>query len=309
MRDEIRQAFSSLHASEHTLEEVFRMIDTRKNTSATNYRRIQRIILAAAISIAALALTAFTVDYVANHREIFFFDTIQELMTKQSETNQENYALYYGVPATMEENKDLETPVEYVDRVMTRGLLDNETVLLEEEDPNAENGWQRRRVAQCQNDLYGDVVTEYLASSSYANKIFVEGLLDWDLRSLSETMTPEEGGQVLVLCRSAADQKLLWVKSHCGYTTESGKRFSVSYAYDVTADYGQEPEYILSSAYDQSEVFVTEDGMESLIMAYDGQVWANTVYGHKYVDIYTTGCTVEEIKRILNNLQLSSVLS
>lgn len=308
MREEIRKAFSPVHASDDTLEEVLKMIDAKKDADVAGRRRVGRIVLVAVILTVMLTLTAFAADYVFNHREVFFFDSVEALMKKQSEEIPEENALYYGIPGTAEENKDVETPVEYVDRVIERGLLADETVIFQGEDPDAGNGWERRRVAQCENKLYGNVVTEYLASSDYADGIYVDGILNWNLNSLTKTMTPDEGGQVLAMSRNAESKELVWVKAHLGYTTEEGKRFSISYAYDITANYGQDPEYILSSAYDVSEIFVTDDGVESLIMAYDGQMWVNAAYEHKYVDIYTTGCTVEEIKMILNDLELSSVL-
>ncbi len=302
MREEIRKAFSPVHASDDTLEEVLKMIDAKKD-AAVGRRRIGRIVLVAALLTVMLTFTAFAADYAVNHREVFFFDTIEALMKKQSEEIPEEYALSCGVPGSAEENADLETPAEYVDRVMEDGLFDQETVISYEEDPDAAQGWERRRVAECQSSYYGDLIVESLASSVYADRVFVEGLIDWDITSLSPKLTPDEGGQVLTLFRSAADGSLIRAQAHMGYTTDDGKRFSLTYEYNVKADYGEEPEYILNSAYDQSEVFVTKDGAECLILGYDGQVWANAAYGHKRVDIYTTGCTAEEVKTILEDLE------
>lgn len=120
-------------------------------------------------------------------------------------------------------------------------------------------------------------------------------------------MTPDENGQILVLCESQKDQELLWAKAHLGYTTSQGKRFSLSYSYDVTWDYGH-PEYILNDAYDSSEIFVTDDHIQTLLLSYDGQVWVKAANGHRSVDIYTTGCSVEEMKQLLNRLSLLAAL-
>ena len=68
------------------------------------------------------------------------------------------------------------------------------------------------------------------------------------------------------------------------------------------------PDYILSDAYDSSEVFVTDDQTETLILSCQGQVWVKAAGGHRSVDIYTTGLTVEEMKDLLNQLSLSSAL-
>lgn len=309
MKNQIRRAFSPLHASEHTLEEVLRMIDTPKKNNAIQCQSSKRVAFIIAAMVIMLALMACVADQVINHREIFFFDTLKELMQKQSEEMSEEAAQYYGVPGTAEENKDVETPAQYVDRAMQDGLLGEETVISYEEKKDPTDGWERRRVAKCRNDLYGAVATEYLAGKSYADRITVDGLIDWDLTCLPDTLTPEPGGQMLLLCRNAENEDLIWTQAHLGYTTDSGKRFSLTYEYNTVWNYGEMPEYILNSAYDQSEIFVTKDGAQALLLSYDGQVWANAVNGHKAVYLYTTGYTVEEMKTILNNLNLSPVLA
>lgn len=81
MRDEFKKAFSSLHASDQTVEEVLSMIEKnqKKERSAKSAKMMRTTIIAAALVAAMLACTAFTADYIINRREIFFFDTIEAL--------------------------------------------------------------------------------------------------------------------------------------------------------------------------------------------------------------------------------------
>lgn len=297
MNNPIYHAFRPIHASDGTLEEVFQRIESKRHRFCFSVR----ILLAAVLAFILLTLSVFAADYVLNHRQVFFFDTLEALAAKQSQENPGN-AIGYAIPCDAEEAKDLETSVQYVARAMENGLLGDEQVVDQGETPDG-----RWVIRKCQNDLYGDVITEYRTSPTYANALSIDGLLQWDLSALANTMKPDENGQILVLCKSQEEHDLLWSKAHLGYTTDEGKRFSLSYTYDITWDYGR-PEYILSDAYDSSEVFVTDDSVQVLLLSYDGQVWANAANGHRSVDIYTTGRTVSEIKSLLNQLSLSTVL-
>ncbi len=308
MREEIRRAFSPLHASQSTLEEVLKMAETKKEPQNITPKKIVRTVLIAAVLTAALlTLTAFTVDYVLNHREIFFFDSLEALTQQQSEDHPDA-AASYAVPGTAEESKDVETPSEYVSRAMEQGLLENETLLSQKEGDYSRDGWERQVIRSSEDSFYGNVVTEYRTAGDYAQKMVVEDLLDWDLTFLAEKMTPMDGGQIAVLCRSEKDGQLLWVKTHLGYIPREGSRFSLSYEYNTFFDSGEDPEYILNSSYDWSEVFVTQDNVEVLIQEYDGQIWCSAVNRYKTVSIYATGCTFEEMKDILNQLDLRTVL-
>ena len=304
MKDEIRRAFAPLHARQQAPQEVLSSLNGRPAPPA--WRRVTAILIAAA---AALTATACAAGYVLGHRDIYFFDTQEELAAKQS-ANHPGCAVSMAIPGSAEENFDLETPAQYVARAMEDGLLENETVISREENDGTLGDWEHRVIRECHSELYGDVITEYRTSASYAMG-FVSGLeANWDLSFLTQEMTPDKGSQILILCRNRTDGTLKWEKAHLGYTTASGGRFSLSYSYDPSfVDYGQLPEYILSDAYDENEIFVTTDGVEVLVQAYDGQVWAIAAHGYKSVSLYASSCTIPEMEAILNQLSLACILS
>ena len=303
MNNPIRGAFDPIHASDDTVKEVLQMI--QKNQSKRPYP-FGRALLAAAAAFVLLALTAFAADYVLNQREIFFFDTLEALTAHQAQENPQA-AVSCPVPATARENEDLETPAQYVARAMGRGLLDKEETVEEGSAPAA-GGEERWVIRECDDPRYGPVVTDYRSSPAYAWDLPVEGLVRWDLTPLEASLTPDEDGQILVLCRSREDQSLLWAKAHLGYTLPGGGRFALSYTYDTTWDYGEQPDYILNDAYDTSEVFVTGDQVQVLLLSYDGQVWAKAANGHRSVDLYATGTTPAQVKELLGRLSLAQVL-
>ena len=311
MRNEIRQAFSPLHASERTVEEVFNMIEKKKAEQPNvKTKRMRTIVIAAALVAAMMACTAFTADYIINRREIFFFDTIEALTQKQEEDllDDPDAAIGYEVPNSAEENADMETSAEYVARAMENGFYgDNEKVISRETGGEGDD-WEQRMISECDDSYYGEIVTEYRTSSGYAEHVTVDGLLDWDLSFLSEKMTPDEGGQLLSVCRHQKEDDFSIVHLHLGYTTSDGGCFVLNYEYNTEWEYGEDPEYILSSAYDRNEVYATGDNVQVLVQEYDGQVWARAVNGHKSVSIFTNGCTYEEVEEILEQMNLSSVI-
>lgn len=307
MKQEIQGAFAPLHASGRTLEEVCSMIDSGKAVRFSRARRIRRTALAAAAAAAFLTVSAFAADYVINHREIFFFDSLAAL-TQRYERDNPGMAVACGVPCTAGESEDMETSAEYVARVMEHGLI--EEPQLTYETGGAEDSWERRTLGRApNNDLYGDVLTEYRSAAVYARSAPLEGQPDWKLACLADTMTPVEDGQITASGRRASDGELLWNKVHLGYTTANGKRFLLNYTYDVTFDYGSRPEYILSDAYERAEVVVTTDGVEALVTEYDGQVWVQAVHENKSVSVYTDGCSFDEVTALLNELNLAEVLA
>lgn len=309
MKKQIRQAFAPIHASEQTLQEVFAMIDSGRKRAFARSGKAGRVALVAATLTMLLAVTAFATDYILNHREIFFFDTLEALAAaKQSEVAQDQ-AISYASPGSREENEDTETPSGYVSRMWTEGQFDDEVVLSREIQKDSQELWERRKVTRAQSDVYGDILTEYLIGTAYARRLVVDGLLDWDLSFLEERMTPEQDGQILSVSRDAETGELAVVTGLLGYRTEEGERFQVEYSYNPSFPRGQIPEYILDSAYDQSEIFVTEDSVEVLLQAFDGQIWATAVNGAKSVSLYTTGCTMEEMRSILNQMNLSQVIA
>ena len=312
MRDEIKKAFSSLHASDQTVEEVLSMIEKnqKKERSAKSAKMMRTTIIAAALVAAMLACTAFTADYIINRREIFFFDTIEALTQKQQEDlDDPNAAVGYQIPNSAEENSDMETSAEYVARAMESGFYGENEEVISRETGGEEDDWEQRMISECDDSYYGEIVAEYRTSSGYAEHVTVDGLLDWDLSCLTEKMTPDEGGQMLSFCRHKQEDDFSIVKLHLGYKTEDGGRFVLNYEYNTDWDYGEKTDYVLNSAYDSSELYTTVDNIQVLVQEYDGQVWANAVNGYKSFDIYTDGCTVDEIKQILDQLNLSSVLT
>ena len=102
--------------------------------------------------------------------------------------------------------------------------------------------------------------------------------------------------------------ELVWATAHLGYALPEGGRFTLTYSYDCNTDYGTQPEYVLSSAYDRSELYTTQDGCQALVQAYDGQVWASAACGGRMISIYTIGLTLEQVEEILEELKLSALL-
>lgn len=310
MRNEIRQAFSPLHASERTVEEVFNMIEKKKAEQPNvKTKRMRTVVIAAALVAAMMACTAFTADYIINRREIFFFDTIEALAQKQQQDlDDPNAVVGYEVPNSAEENADMETSAEYVARAMENGFYGDNEKVISRETGGERDDWEERMISESSDSYYGEITVEYRTSPDYAKHVTVDGLLDWDLSFLSEKMTPDEGGQLLSFCRHKQEDDFSDIKLHLGYTTADGGRFVLNYEYNTDWDYGEEPEYILSSAYDQNEIYTTSDNVQVLVQEYDGQVWARAVNNHKSVSIFTNGCTFEEVEEILEQMDLSSVI-
>ena len=267
-RNEIRQAFSPLHASERTVEEVFNMIEKKKAEQPNvKTKRMRTVVIAAALVAAMMACTAFTADYIINRREIFFFDTIEALTQKQEEDllDDPDAAIGYEVPNSAEENADMETSAEYVARAMENGFYgDNEKVISRETGGEGDD-WEERMISESSDSYYGEITVEYRTSPDYANHVTVDGLLDWDLSFLSEKMTPVEGGQLLSFCRHKQEDDFSDTKLHLGYTTADGGRFVLNYEYNTEWEYSESPEYILNSAYDRNEVYTTKDNVQVLI--------------------------------------------
>ena len=307
-REVIKKSLSVLHASEHTIEEVLNMAENKKYTNRNGQKTGKTLLIAAAM-VMALAATAFAADYVINHRNIFFFDTVEALAAAQRTDDAQVGS--YEVPASAEENADMETVAEYVARTLEFGRYGDETLLSDETDDTPETLWERRRATECLHDDYGRITNTYFAGEAYAEKLVVEGLLDWDLSAVAGSMTPDEQGQIVLISRDAKDQTLVMANALLGYTTDEGKRFQIEYKYDAEARYMKDAEYILSSEYDGCYVYSTSDQVEVLIEAYDGQIWAsavNTEAGNA-VYFYTTGCTTGEMEVLLDALNLAVVMN
>ena len=286
------------------------MIDKKKAEHPNVKTKMMRtVVLAAALVAAMMACTAFTADYIINRREIFFFDTIEALTEKQQQDlDDPNAVAGYAVPNSAEENADMETSAEYVARAMEQGVYSENEKVISRETGGEGDDWEQRMISECDDSYYGEIVTEYRTSSGYAEHVTVDGLLDWDLSFLSEKMTPDEGGQLLSVCRHQKEDDFSIVHLHLGYTTSDGGCFVLNYEYNTEWEYGEDPEYILNSAYDRSEVYTTPDNVQVLVQEYDGQVWVQAVKDYKSVSIYTTGCTYEEVEEILEQMNLSSVI-
>ena len=302
-QEQIKKALSVLHASENTLEEVLNMTNQKKTRTGP------KAALIAAALVALCATTAFAADYVINHRDIFFFDTLEALAAAQH-TDQTSQTGSYSVPGSAEENRNLETVAEGVARKLEFGYYGEESVLSDEMDAAPETMWERKRVTGCLHDDYGQITNEYLTGEAYAGNLAIEGLLDWDLSSVTEEMTPDEGGQIVLVSRETGSQRLVMANALLGYTTQEGKRFQIEYKYDVDSRYLQEKEYILSTEYDDCYVYTTRDQVEVLIEKYDGQIWASAVNAEtgNAVYFYTTGCTAKEMETILDSLHLASAM-
>lgn len=307
-REQIQKALSAIRASEELLEEVMVRIDNKERKKISKFSKSGKTILVAAAVLVLLVVTAFAADYVINRREVYFFDTVEEMAEAWRET-EENEAFSYSVPGSMKDNRDLETVAEHVAWVMCDGFYgEDETVLSEETDDFADTLWERRKVTGFRDEDLGSVTAEYLTGAAYGERIVIDGLLDWDVSSVLETMTPEEDAQIVSSVRKVLGGSIVRGDALLGYTTEEGKRFQIDYQYDKSMDFGK-AEYILSSAYDYCAVYTTNDGVEVLLQEYDGQIWADAEYCHAAVRLYTTGCTVEEIKSILDDLELQIPLS
>lgn len=304
-REMIQKALAPLRAPANTAEEVMEMIENEKNGRKPGMKKVGKSILAAAAVLVLLVVSAFAADYVINHREVYFFDTLEEMAEARRETAAENEAFSYSVPGSMKDNRDLETVAEHVDWVMNGvGYYgEEETVLSHETDGSADTLWECRKVTSFRDEDFGSVTAEYLTGAAYGERIVIDGLLDWDVSSVLETMTPEKDAQILSSVRKVVGGDIVRGDALLGYITEAGRRFQIDYQYDESIDYGK-TEYILSSAYDYCAVYTTDDGVEVLLQEYDGQIWADAEYGHTAVHLYTTGCTVEEMEDILDGLEL-----
>ena len=185
-QESIRKALSVLHASENTLEEVLNMTNQKEGKRRMGWAG--RSVLIAAALIVLCVTTAFAADYVVNHREIFFCDTVEALAAAQR-ADRSSQTGSYSVPGSAAENRDLETVAEGVARKLEIGYYGGETVLSEETDSDPETPWERKRVTACVHDDYGPVTNTYLPGGAYAETLVIEGLLNWDLSAVSETMT------------------------------------------------------------------------------------------------------------------------
>lgn len=308
MREQIKKVFYPLHASDQTVTEVLSMIE-KNNKHPKPAKMVRTIVIAAALVSAMLACTAFTADYIINRREIFFFDTIEALTQKQQEDLDDPDAVVsYSVPSSAEENADMETSAEYVARAMESGFYSENEKVISRETGSEGDDWDERMISECDDSYYGEIVTEYRTSSDYATHVTVDGLLDWDLSFLSETLTPDAGGQLLSFCRHQQQDDFSITKLHLGYTTADGGCFVLNYEYNTEWDYGEKPEYILNSVYDRNELYTTSDNVQALVQEYDGQIWVTVQNGYKSVSIFTNGCTFEEICDDLDQMQLASVI-
>jgi len=304
-RQKIERAFSVLHASPNTLEEVLNM--TENNTSPARTFRPAKMILVAASLVLILATTAFAADYIINHREIFFFDSLDAMFAAQEAHDNKNEALSYTVPGSAKENEDLETVPEHVAWSMEVGYYGDETVLSDESDDSEDTPWERRKVTRWQDGDYGSLTTEYLAGNGFAQHLVIPGHIDWDISAALAGFIPQQDGQLVVVSRKTGSEQIVMVQSLLGYTTAEGKRFQIECDHDAESRYLSEKEFILSSEYDYCAVYTTPDQVEVLIQEFDGQIWAEAVSvenGNAF-RIYTTGCTVAEIENILDRLELS----
>jgi len=305
MNRQIRHIFSSLHASDETLKEVLNLIDRNENRKKRGFRPVY-VMAAVFAAISALAMTGFTADYVLNDRKVFFFDTIAVLTEKQQQDSP-GTAAHLGVPGTLEENRELETPQEYTARVMENGIRENETVLTDETNDDPAAMWERRRVTEQEHDHYGAITSEYMTSRAFAERITIDGLADFDISCIGEMLTPTEDAQLIVTERSTETGEIVMAAACSGYHNEKGEIFVFSLSYDRD-DRFSAAQYILNDAYDSSELYQTADHTEVLISAYDGQVWASAANKGMEVSIYTTACSVTEVKELLDALQLSRVI-
>ena len=300
MNRSFQDAFAPLHAPRDLPQRVLAEAHPRRPA-----RLLRTGLLAAALA-AALTATACAADYFLNQREVFFFDTLEALVRQQAADMPENTAIGVAIPCPAEEIPEMETAAQYVARAMERGLLGEETLLSQatSSDPR-QDGWEEQVVRQCEDDYYGPMTVTYRTASFYGEQLPLSEPGPWDLHSLAQWMTPEEGAQILVEGRRPEDGQLAWVQAHLGYDLPQGGFLNLSYSFDPNTNYGTQPEYVLNSAYDQSELYTTRDGRQALVLAYDGQVWATAAYGSGMVSLYTDGCTVGQVEEILDGLKLA----
>ena len=307
MNGQIKHIFSSLHASDETLKEVLDLIDRNENQKMKRKSfRPMYVILAASIAFSMLVLTGFTADYVLNGREVFFFDTISALAEKQSE-DALGTAVHLGIPGSLEENRDLETPQEYTARVMKNGIRENETVLIQETDNDPATVWEERRVSEQDHDHYGAITSEYMVGEAFAERIVIAGLTDFDVSCIGKVLTPTENAQLIVTERSRESGKIVMAAVNLGYHNEKGEILSFNLNYDRDERFST-AQYILNDTYDSIELYQTSDHVKVLISSYDGQVWATAGNKGMDVSIYTTACSVTEMKELLDALQLSHAI-
>lgn len=304
MNEQIKKAFSSLHASDKTLKEVLDVID-RKEMRKSRIRPVYAV-LAALVALSVFTMTGFTADYFLNDREVFFFDTVAALAEKQTQDNPGN-AVHLGVPNSLEENRNLETPQKYVARVMENGLRANETVLINETDNDPATVWEERKVSEQNHEYYGMITSEYMTGKAFAERIVIDGFMDFDVSSIGQVLTPTEDAQMIITERSKVSGEIVMAWANLGFHNDEGEIFSFNLNYDRVNRFNR-PQYILSDVYDSCELYQTSDRVEVLISVYDEQVWVTASNKGMTVSIYTAACSVEEVKELLNHLQLSQVL-
>ena len=301
-RQMIQGALAPLRASPETLEEVLHMKET-KRTGATG-RRMGKGLLIAAVLTVALMVSAAGVDYAVNRREVFFFDSLEAMTDWHRQEYPDSEVMTVKEPGSLEESRELETVAEGVARVMERGSYDDETLLLDEVDDTADTLWERRVVRTIDHEDYGPIRTEYTTGAAYAEGFAVEGLLDWDISTALASLTPDEGGQLLSVSRNR-NGEIVMANALLGYGLAEGGRFVLEYDFDRDARFYQGREAVLSCAYDTCELYTTADGVEVLVEAYDGQVWAQAWLEQVRVNLYAVDYTVSEVEAILEALELS----
>lgn len=297
----IQKALSPLCASPQILEEVLNMNETKRSGAG---RRMGRTILIAAVLTVALMISAAGVDYVVNRREVFFFDSLEAMTDWHRQEYPDSEVMTVKQPGTLEESWELESAAEGIRRAMEQGSYDDEILLLDEVDDTADTLWERRVVRALDHEDYGPIRTEYATGAAYAEGFAVEGLLDWDISAALASLAPDEGGQMLMVSRNG-NGEIVMANALLGYGLAEGRRFVLEYDFDRDARFYQGREAVLSSSYDTCEFYTTQDGVEVLLEAYDGQVWAQAWLEQVRVNLYAVDYTVDEVKTILENLTLS----
>lgn len=276
--------------------------------NAKSRRRPLRFALTALAAAMALTMTAFAADFVINERKVFILDTIESYVAAYQQAHPHDDGIATEAPGSLSENQELlsSTAAEDIALYLEFGYPGEETVI-SDEIGSSEDEWDRKKVTEFDHPFYDcHVVSEYTTGAFLASRISIPELVDWDISCLTEDHTPHEDAQLLIVTRDASSGEIVEARYVSSYEPDDGGNFFLNFKYDPLS--ANSDKLVLSSESDLCELYTTSDNVEVLLESYEGQIWVSALNTHGRLNIYCYGPTVDEMKDLLDHMNLAVLM-
>lgn len=294
-------------------ERILDRVNARLPKQSRRQISLKRVLAWTAAAVFALCGTAFAVDYVANQRSVFFFDTLETANEAVNDYHQQRY------PVEEEDSGEIgceeapvpdTAPVEPYDGAKwareTASWFDtDEKQVLCDEQGGEDDLYTRKKVVRYQDKWRGgEVDLELYASTDMDTLLRLQDLVELDLSWLTENCSPDANANLLRIWKDTDTGELVDTSGYAFYRFSEDSWFELHFYYDAVD--GQEPDYQYEGYYDYYEYYTTADGVEFTLYGVNGRSWGSVTVGDAKCSLYAEGCSVEQLRTVADHLDLAT---